>query len=427
MARRQPYPARMSPPEIVAERPYDVVVWGATGFTGRLVVEYLAAKYPLGGRSLRWAIGGRDGKKLEQLRNDPALAGQCPAEFVADSGDIESLRSLAASTKVVLSAVGPYAKYGSELVAACVENGTDYCDLSGEVQWIRQMIDRHQRNAEATGARIVTSCGFDSIPSDFGAFCLQQHARRLYGEPCASMVLLVRAMKGGASGGTVASLLNVIDAARHDRSVARILHDPYALNPVESRFGPDRNDQRGPEFNSDAGVWTAPFVMAAINTRVVRRTNALLDFPYGRDFRYSEAMMTGRGLRGWLKAALSAGTLGMFLLAASQPWIRRFVLERFLPKPGQGPSRQQREAGFFTFLIHGRLNDGRSLKLRVTGDRDPGYGSTCKMLAESAVCLAIDEPTVGGGCWTPVAAMGTRLQDRLVRNAGLSFDLEPVA
>ena len=404
-------------------RPFDIIVWGASGFTGRLVTEYLAINYPPG-ESLRWAIGGRNREKLEGLVGELGLTDNAPDIVVANSHDPQAMLEMAGRTRVVLTTVGPYARYGSELVSACVSSGTHYCDLCGEVQWIRKMIDRHHEEAKKNGARIVMCCGFDSIPSDMGVWCLQKKARQLHDQQCNEMTLLVRAMKGGASGGTYASMLNAIEQARLDRTVAKILGDPYGLNPAGERDGPDGRDQRGAQFHTDAAVWTAPFVMATINTRVVRRSNALSGYAYGRDFRYTETTMTGTGLGGRIKASLMAVSLKLFVIAAAIPFTRKHLVQRLLPKPGEGPSATERENGFFKLVLVGKLPDGTLMRLRITGDRDPGYGSTSKMLAESALCLAMDDLDVGGGCLTPSQAMGDALLDRLQQNAGLTFELE---
>jgi short subunit dehydrogenase-like uncharacterized protein len=406
------------------DRLYDIVVVGASGFTGRLVVEYLAEKYPVGA-PLRWAVAGRDQEKLQKVIEEKCSSGNLPEILVADSHDSDAMTRLARDTRVILTTVGPYAKYGSKLVDACVANGTHYCDLAGEAQWIRQMIDRHQSAAMQSGARIVHSCGFDSIPSDIGVFFLQREARAAFGEPCAEIVLLVKAMKGGASGGTFASMLNAVEEARQDRAIASILADPYCLNPGDERRGPDGRDQRGTRYCTAAGVWTAPFVMEAINTRIVRRSNALLDYAYGSDFRYSEATSTGRGFAGWFKSAVMTGGLAAFMLACSFEITRTGLVRRMLPAPGEGPSRQQRENGFFDLRLYGKTKNGEKLVARVTGDRDPGYGSTSKMLSESAVCLAVDKLEVDGGFWTSASAMGEVLMDRLMANAGLQFELMP--
>lgn len=406
------------------DRLYDIVVVGASGFTGRLVVEYLAERYPVAA-PLRWAVAGRDQEKLQKVIGEKCSSGNLPEILVADSHDSDAMTRLARDARVILTTVGPYAKYGSALVDACVANGTHYCDLAGEAQWIRQMIDRHQSTAAQSGARIVHSCGFDSIPSDIGVFFLQREAVAAFGEPCTEIVLLVKAMKGGASGGTFASMLNAVEEARADRKVARLLADPYCLNPGHDARLPDCRDQHGVRYCTDAEVWTAPFVMEAINTRIVHRSNALLDYAYGSDFRYSEAISTGRGFGGWFKSALMTGGLAAFMLACSFKATRNGIVRRMLPAAGEGPSRQQRENGFFDLRLFGKTKNGERIAARVTGDRDPGYGSTSKMLSESAVCLAVDKLEVDGGFWTPASAMGEVLMDRLIANAGLQFELMP--
>lgn len=405
------------------ERQYDVIVWGASGFTGRLVVDYLLKHYPTG-EKLRWAVAGRNKAKLEQLFDSLDDGISRPDIVIADSHDRQSLEEIARSARVILTTVGPYAKYGAELVAACVDNGTHYCDLCGEVQWMRQMIDKHQNAAEKSGARIVMSCGFDSIPSDIGVWFLQQHAVKNHGAACNKVTLLVRAMKGGASGGTFASMLTAIEQARQDRNIARILMDPYALNPEGERNGPAAPDQRSSAYNADEKTWTAPFVMAGVNTRIVRRSHALQHFPYGREFRYHEATMTGPGFSGRIKAVLMSAGLALFMIASAISLTRRAIVQGLVPSPGEGPSRIERENGYFNLLLTGKLPDGTSLRVRVKGDRDPGYGSTSKMLAESAVCLALDDITVAGGFWTPSTAMAAPLTERLTHNAGLSFVVE---
>jgi len=405
------------------DREFDIVVWGASGFTGRLVVEHLLKRYPLSGDTY-WAIAGRSEEKLRSTLGGLDHGGNLPSVLLADSHDPESLNKLARNTRVILTTVGPYAKYGSELVAACVRNGTHYCDLCGEVQWMRQMIDLHQRDAQKTGARIVMSCGFDSIPSDFGVWALQKEAKTRRNQYCKQISLLVRAMKGGASGGTFASLLNALDESQRDKSVAKILTDPYALNPQSSNHGLDKPDQTGARYHEAARLWTAPFVMAGVNTRVVRRTHALTGLPYGNDFRYREATITGVGFSGRLRAALMSVALKVFFVASAIPFTRKYVVSKLLPSPGEGPNRRERENGYFNLLVVGEFSDGETLRLRVKGDRDPGYGSTSKMLTEAAICLAKDDLKTEGGCWTPVSAMGESLFERLKSNAGLSFEFE---
>jgi short subunit dehydrogenase-like uncharacterized protein len=386
------------------------------------VAEYLLERYGCD-RELRWAIAGRSRAKLDALKErlgDPATSLQI---IVADSADEAALAALASRTRVVITTVGPYALYGSGLVAACVEAGTDYCDLAGEVQWIRRMVDQHHERARDTGARIVHCCGFDSIPMDMGVYFLQSESKQRHGEYCENIALFVKATRGSASGGTLASMINIIREAREDREVARILANPYALNPVGERAGPDGRDQQNVAFDDAAGCWTAPFVMAGVNTRVVRRSNALAGYPYGRDFRYREAVMTGKGPAGWIKGTLMTLALGGLVLGISFSPTRGLLQKFFLPNPGEGPGPEAREAGFFNLMQVGRLADGTTLRTRITGDRDPGYGSTSKMLAESAVCLASDKLETAGGVLTPATAMGDALLQRLRDNAGLTFDV----
>ena len=403
-------------------REFDVVVVGATGFTGALVAEYLCKRYGIGG-NLRWGAAARNETKLAALRRSLGSAAASLPVIVADTLDAGAMRELAARTRVVLTTVGPYARYGSELVAACAERGTHYCDLAGEVQWIRRMIDAHDATARRSGARIVHCCGFDSIPMDIGAWFLQQEARQRYGAYCESIVLLVRAMKGGASGGTMASMMNVVREARADREVARVLARPYSLNPQGEQRGPDRGDQRGIRYNAEANSWTAPFIMATVNTRVVRRSHALLGYPWGESFRYREAIRTGRGARGWFRSAMITAGLTGLAGGASFGWSRGLLEKFVLPKPGTGPDAAAREKGFFNLEQIGRLADGRQIRGKITGDRDPGYGSTSKMLAESAVCLALDDLDSDAGVLTPAAAMAAPLLRRLRENAGLSFEI----
>ncbi len=408
----------------MSNRDFDIVVWGATGFTGALVAEYLLAQYGTGhDHDLRWAIAGRSEDKLEKLRHALGAEAAALPTIVADSFDDQKLHDMAAKTRVVITTVGPYAKYGSQLVAACVEQGTHYCDLAGEAQWIRSMIDAHHEEAAKSGARIVHCCGFDSVPMDMGVYFLQQEAQRRHGAYCTSIAMNVRAMSGTFSGGTMASMMNLMKEARADRDVARVLMNPYSLNPDGERKGPDQGDQRGVKYDEVAQSWTAPFIMAGINTKVVRRSHALQGYPYGKDFRYSEAMMMGRGARGWLRASGVAGGLGGFVLTASLGPTRRLLERYVLPKPGEGPSKHQRETGFFDLRQFGKLADGTVIKTKITGDRDPGYGSTSKMLAESGACLAKDTLDSGGGVLTPAAAMGDALLNRLRSNAGLTFEV----
>ena len=405
------------------QREFDVVVWGASGFTGRLVAAYLAETYGLDGE-LTWAIAGRNRAKLEEVRSSLLAAKQLDQLpiIIADSGDSKSLEDMAARTRVVCTTVGPYALYGTSLVEACIVAGTDYCDLAGEVQWMAKIIANYQEKAEASGARIVHTCGFDSIPSDMGTWFLQQAMQKEFGVTAKRVKSRVGRNRGSASGGTIASILNMMEEAKDDHSVRKAIANPYSLYPAGVAAGQDKQDQINARFDPDFQQWTSPFIMAAINTRVVRRSNALLGFPWGEDFRYDESLLSKS--RFLAKRNALASNVGMLSLAFGPT---RQLAKKFLPEPGEGPSREEREAGHYELFFHGQHPEDpdKALRARVTGDMDPGYGSTSKMLAESAVCLAKDENTTGGGIWTPASAMGDSLLRRLQDNAGLTFEIVP--
>lgn len=409
----------------MSEREFDIVLMGATGFTGRLVAEHLLRRHGVGGQ-LKWALAGRNREKLEKIRIELGETAAGLPLIVADSHERESLDEMVQRTRVVCTTVGPYALHGSDLVAACAANGTDYCDLSGEVPWMRRMLDAHADAAAKSGARIVHCCGFDSIPSDMGVWFLQKQANERFGKPLSRVRMRVKAAKGGLSGGTYASMLNIVEEARRDKEVARVLKNPYALCPPDARDGERQPYVSSAQHDPVFDVWTAPFVMAAINTRVVLKANAVSDFAYGKDFRYDEAVMTGRGFSGRMKATMVSLAMGAFALGAALGPTRSLLKKLVLPKPGEGPSAEEREAGFFKIAIDGR-NDGgeQSLRVSVSGDRDPGYGSTSKMLGETAVALARDLPSdaLPGGMWTPSTALGEKLLERLREHAGLKFEV----
>ncbi|QKK03037.1 MAG: saccharopine dehydrogenase [Pseudomonadota bacterium] len=408
----------------MSEREFDIVLMGATGFTGRLVAEHLLARHGVGG-DLRWALAGRSPDKLEQVRDSLGSQAAAVPLIVADSFDRASLDALAGRTRVVCTTVGPYALYGSELVAACVEAGTDYCDLSGEVPWMQQMIGRHEAAARDSGARIVHCCGFDSIPSDLGVWFLQERARERYGQPAGRVRMRVKAARGGLSGGTFASMLNIVEQARRDPETARSLKNPFALCPERDEPAPRQPLVNGPAYDEIVGSWMAPFIMAAINTRVVHRANALQNYAYGRDFRYDEAVLTGRGFGGRMKAYSVSAGMAAFALGAGLAPTRALLRRLVLPSPGEGPSAEKREAGFFNIVIHGELGEGQQLQVRVRGDRDPGYGSTSRMIGEAATALARDLPRerCAGGFWTPSTALGEILRERLARHAGVTVEV----
>lgn len=403
---------------------HDLIVFGATSFVGQILARYLAEHYGAHG-SLKWAIAGRSEQKLAALRNSLGLAvGKVPL-LVADAADEDALRRLCRSTRVVASTVGPYALHGEPLVKVCAETGTDYCDLTGEVQWIRRMIGAYEAAARKSGARIVHCCGFDSIPSDLGVHFLQQQARKRFGAPCTTVKMRVKAMRGGLSGGTAASMVNAVKEAVADPALRRELANPYAICPDGYAPGVRQPNVTSAEYDADFEAWVAPFVMAAINTRVVQRSNALSKQAYGEDFRYDEAMLMGHGLKGRAAATGMTAGLGGFMVAAALP-PTRWALERFaLPAPGEGPSAEQQRKGFFDLRFLGTTADGRKLRVKVTGDRDPGYGSTAKMLGQAAACLAQDFADSGrnGGFWTPATMFGDKLIERLVAHAGLTFEV----
>jgi short subunit dehydrogenase-like uncharacterized protein len=410
---------------------YDVVVFGATSFVGQILCRYLLQEFGTatkpGARALRWAIAGRSRAKLDELVSALTLKAGDVDVLIADAADETALETLCASTRVVVSTVGPYALYGEPLVRVCTRLGTDYCDLTGEPPWLGRMIATYQQAAEASGARMVSCSGFDSIPSDMGVRFLQEQSMLHFGEPCTHVKMRVKAMRGGASGGTVASMVNVVRESTRDAALRRELANPYSLCPPNQDKRVRQTNIKAPTFDADFGAWTAPFVMAAINVRIVLRSNALMNFAYGHAFRYDEAMLMGKGFAGGARATgLSAG-LGGFVAAAALP-PTRWLMEKFmLPAPGEGPSETEQKNGFFDFRFVGHVDDTRELRVKVTGDRDPGYGSTAKMLGEAAACLArdISKDDVPGGFWTPATAMGGALQERLTAHAGITFSLLP--
>lgn len=398
-------------------REFDVIVWGATGFTGRLVAEYLFNTYGAD-NSIRWAMGGRSQTKLEKIR--ATVANETIPLVIADSHDEESLNAMAQRTRVVCTTVGPYGKYGDKLVAACVANQTHYCDLAGEVHWMRRMIDLHHEVAKANGTKIVHACGFDSIPSDMGVFFVQKEAKARTGHYAPQIKMRVKALVGGFSGGTYAALTDQLEKAAKDKRVLDVVRNPYGLNPVGEQHGPDKPDLQQVVYDDASQSWIYPFVMGSINTRVVRRSNALAGYPYGKDFRYDEASMSGDGFAGRVKATLTASFFGIFTLAKPGSFLKK-GLDRLMPKPGEGPSKAKREAGFYDLRFIATVADGSTAVGKVTGDMDPGYGSTSKILAESALCLAKDKTPTIGGVLTPSIAMGEALLVRLQLNAGLTF------
>ena len=387
------------------DREFDVIVYGATGFTGRLVAEYLQNTY---GQEVSWAMAGRSLTKLESVRDEMKISKEITL-IVADSSDPKSLEAMASRTKSLCTTVGPYQLYGDALLEACVKEGTDYVDLSGEPPWMVDTIDKYNDLAKASGSRIVHSCGFDSIPFDLGVYFLQQQAISIHGSPCTKVRGRVRKMKGTFSGGTAASFGETMKRAMREPEVLGWLKDPFSLVPGFT--GPSQPKGNKPIEEEDLGSWAAPFIMASINTKNIHRSNALLGHLYGTDFIYDEMMLTGPGAEGEAIANHVAGDNSM----AKNP-----------PKPGEGPSKKERDTGYYDIMFVGDSNEGNRLIASVKGDRDPGYGSTSKMIAEAALCLAIDvsRDKVPGGVYTPAPAMGEELIDRLSSKAGLTFAIE---
>jgi short subunit dehydrogenase-like uncharacterized protein len=405
-------------------RTHDVVVFGATSFVGQILSQYLLDEFGLDG-ALRWAAAGRSVQKLETLRASLGRGAEKLQLLQADAADEAALRKLCKGARVIVSTVGPYALYGEPLVRVCAETGTDYCDLTGEVQWMRRMIQKYEAAARESGARIVHNCGFDSIPSDLGVHFLQREARARFGAPCTTVKMRVRSMRGGFSGGTVASLLNVLKEVQANPGLRKELADPYSICPSGAVRKVRQANVGFAEYDPDFDAWVAPFVMSAINTRVVHRTNALEHDAYGPDFRYDEAVMTGRGIKGRFTATATGAGLGAFMVAGAVGPVRGLLEKYVLPAPGEGPSPEAQRKGGFDLRFHGRTQAGEVIRARVTGDRDPGYGSTAKMLGQAAACLADDVPRKEkpGGFWTPAAIFGDRIIDRLQAHSGLRFEL----
>ena len=387
-----------------ADKPFDIVVFGASGYTGRLVAEYLAAEY--GGTDLTWAMAGRSLDKLTSVRTEMGIS-DAVALLEVDVDNPASVSEMVDACRVVITTVGPYQLYGDELVKQCAERGTDYVDLTGEPSWMHETIARFSKAAKLSGARIVHSCGFDSIPFDLGVYLLQQHAIEKTGEPIATVKGRVRAMKGTFSGGTIASMRATMASAKANPAIIQVLTNPFAL--TEGFTGPEQPAGMAPQYDEELQSWSAPFIMAPINTKNIHRSNFLMAHRYGEDFRYDEMLLTGDGDQG--KAAAE--------FVAKDDSVAKSDLQ-----PGDGPSKEERENGNYDAIFAGQACTGDLMISSVQGDRDPGYGSTSKMLAEAAMCLLHNPELASGGLWTPAAALGDALIERLQAHAGLTFQIE---
>jgi len=384
----------------LSDKPFDIVVFGASGYTGRLVAEYLAAEYA--GSDLKWAMAGRSLDKLAAVRAEMGISDAVDL-LAVDVDNPDSVTQMVEACRVVITTVGPYQLYGDELVKQCAERGTDYVDLTGEPSWMHETIAQYSSAAKASGARIVHSCGFDSIPFDLGVYFLQKAAIASTGKPMPRVRGRVRAMNGEFSGGTAASLGATMAALKTNPDLINVLANPFSL--ANGFQGPEQPSDAKPYDDEAIGSWVAPFIMAPINTKNVHRSNALLNHLYGEDFKYDEMMVTGPGDQGAAAAKM---------VASSNPLEGDDV-----PKPGEGPSKESREAGHYDVLFVGTNDEGGRMEATVTGDMDPGYGSTSKMIAESALCIVHDCSDLPGGIYTPAPAMGEKLIERLVANAAL--------
>ena len=408
------------------KRAYAVVLYGATSFVGQITAHYLAeflsANKDKSGSEINWAIAGRDQEKLNELQSK--LTSKVDI-IIANSDDAASLDAMTEQTQVIISTVGPYLKYGEPLIKSCVDNGTDYVDLTGEAIFIKDVMDKYQEAAKQSGARIVNSCGFDSIPSDLGVYFTQKQAEAKFDSACDVIHMRVKAAKGGLSGGTIASMATIFEEVGQDKSRRKQVANPYLLNDDKDAPNVRQSNVSKPEYDSEHKRWLAPFVMASINTRIVHRSNQLLGYEYGREFKYDEAMWMKDGLKGKLTSyALSAGLLGFATAMMITP-SRELLSKHVLPKSGSGPSKEEQENGYFDIRLFGQTANKDSITTKVTGDKDPGYGSTSRMLSQAALCLAqdISKEEVKGGFWTPASAMGDKLLARLEKHAGLSFDV----
>jgi len=383
----------------------DFVIYGATGFTGKLVVEYVSQKYS-GDSSINWAIAGRDVEKLKTIRDELKLDNDIKI-FHVDSGDNESIQKMVDQSKCILTTVGPYQLYGSNILKACATSGTDYVDLCGEAEWMHRMIAEFSAEAKKTGSRIVFSCGFDSIPFDLGVHFVQQEAFRRFNEYAPKVRGRVREMKGEFSGGTAASMKATMSSLRKSPEIFEVLINPHAL--CEGFVGVEQENDSKPKFDKKLNTWVAPFFMAPINTKNIHRTNKLLGHKYGEDFKYNEMWIAGPGEEGKKLANI---------LGSANP-----IIGDNVPEPGEGPSKESRENGSYDLLFCADFPE-KEVSISVQGDMDPGYGSTSKMIAESAICLVKEMPNLEGGVYTPASSMGSRLIRRLEENAGLTFRVE---
>lgn len=407
---------------------YDLVIMGATGFTGKLVVEYLIENYGVENEEFTWAIAGRDKNKLERLRSSfkyiDSNSNKIP-RLVVDSHDTNSLDKMTSISRLVISTVGPYLKFGEALVESCVKNGTHYCDLTGEVPFIRKSIDAFDIKAKKNNCRIVHSCGFDSVPSDIGVLLLQMDSLKRFDKPCDEVNLYVRSIRGGLSGGTIDSMISIFKYMGSNPGHRKLLKSPFSLNPRESL----KNNTWQPilksvKWDDDIQRWLCPFIMAGFNSRIVMRTNAITDYRYGIDFKYSEVSSYKKGLSGFLKAVVMFIGLVLIQISLKVRPLLWFLRKFFLPSPGEGPSKEIRDNGFFELEIIGSMDNIKKIRLTVTGEGDPGYSATAKMITESALSILLNQDRIPkvSGVLTPAAGIGVVLAERL-NDKGFNFSI----
>ena len=407
---------------------YDLIIMGATGFTGKLVVEYLIENYGVENEEFTWAIAGRDKNKLETLRSSfkyiDSNSNKIP-RLVVDSHDTNSLDKMTSISRLVMSTVGPYLKFGEALVESCVKNGTHYCDLTGEVPFIRRSIDAFDIKAKKNNCRIVHSCGFDSVPSDIGVLLLQMDSLKRFDKPCDEVNLYVRSIRGGLSGGTIDSMISIFKYMGSNPGHRKLLKSPFSLNPRESL----KNNTWQPilksvKWDDDIQRWLCPFIMAGFNSRIVMRTNAITDYRYGIDFKYSEVSSYKKGLSGFLKAVVMFIGLVLIQISLKVRPLLWFLRKFFLPSPGEGPSKEIRDNGFFKLDIIGSMDNIKKIRFTVTGEGDPGYSATAKMITESALSILLNQDRIPkvSGVLTPAAGIGVVLAERL-NDKGFNFSI----
>ena len=407
---------------------YDVVIYGATSFVGKLVFEHFAQTYGVG-KELSWAIAGRSQEKLASVKREYGRGTESMPVLIADADDLPALKAMCAQTKVVISMAGPFALYGSKLVQACAETGTDYCDITGEPIWVAEMMQRHEKAAKATGARLISFCGFDSIPSDLGVHLIQKEALRRFGEPCTKVRMRVMHASGNPPGGTYASAVDAISKASRDNGYRKAMFDPYLICPEGHGFVAKQNNAFLPAFDGALRQWTAHFVMGNINTRVVHRSNALKDKAYGATFQYEEAVAIGKGWLGYLAANAVSVVMISFVALAALPITRQLLTRFVLPKPGEGSDLAKLARCRFDVRFIGEVNAQKQVQVALRGNGDPACYATSRMIAEAGVCLAldIDKQAFPGGFGTPAAVFGDKLIERLHRNGQMQFTTLPTA